>query len=62
MDDLTLCVVSVCDYVSAFLVAGVNHFIRHSAPEFLISSFPPALSIFEADSCERESITTREHY
>jgi hypothetical protein len=35
---------------------------RHSAPEFLILSFPPALSIFEADPCERESITTLEHY
>ena len=37
-------------------------FICHSAPEFLISSFPPPLSIFEADSRERESITAFEYY
>ena len=30
------------------------HSSRHSAPEFLISSFP---TLFEADSRERESIT-----
>ena len=39
-----------------------NAFICHSAPEFLISSFPPPLSIFEADSRERESITAFEYY